>query len=466
VTTPSPRTATTAPGTTRVAVVRVTAIAAIGGLLFGYDTGVISGALPFITKEFRLSDLAAGAVVSAILVGAMVGALGIGPLADRFGRKRMIIVAAGLFAVGAVFAGVSTSAAMLGAARGVLGLAIGAASTMVPVFISEVAPAGLRGRLVAVNQLMITIGIVLAYAVNYAYAGGGDWRTMFLVALVPSIALGIGMLTVPESPRWLVSAGRLDEARRVLHHTVGVPADELSDEIDQITRARAGGQVRLREIGARWVRPAIVAGVGLQILGQATGVNTVIYYAPTIFEQSGFGTSSAILATVGVGVVNVVLTVVGMLLVDRLGRRPLLLGGVSVMAVSLAVLAASIGLFGAGAVTAKIAVVCVFIYIAAVALSLNLVVFLIPSEIYPLRVRGTAMSVTLFANWGTNFVVSLTFLTLLTTLGTSGTFWLYAVLCVALVVFTAKAIPETRRRSLEDIEADLRSSSAVSEPNS
>jgi MFS family permease len=252
-----------------------------------------------------------------------------------------------------------------------------------------------------------------------------------------------------------VSAGRLDEARRVLHHTVGVPADELSDEIDQITRARAGGQVRLREIGARWVRPAIVAGVGLQILGQATGVNTVIYYAPTIFEQSGFGTSSAILATV-----------VGMLLVDRLGRRPLLLGGVSVMAVSLAVLAASIGLFGAGAVTAKIAVVCVFIYIAAVALSLNLVVFLIPSEIYPLRVRGTAMSVTLFANWGTNFVVSLTFLTLLTTLGTSGTFWLYAVLCVALVVFTAKAIPETRRRSLEDIEADLRSSSAVSEPNS
>jgi MFS family permease len=179
VTTPSPRTATTAPGTTRVAVVRVTAIAAIGGLLFGYDTGVISGALPFITKEFRLSDLAAGAVVSAILVGAMVGALGIGPLADRFGRKRMIIVAAGLFAVGAVFAGVSTSAAMLGAARGVLGLAIGAASTMVPVFISEVAPAGLRGRLVAVNQLMITIGIVLAYAVNYAYAGGGDWRTMF-----------------------------------------------------------------------------------------------------------------------------------------------------------------------------------------------------------------------------------------------------------------------------------------------
>jgi sugar porter (SP) family MFS transporter len=432
----------------------ITVVAAIGGLLFGYDTGVISGALPFITDEFGLSPFTSGMVVSAILVGAMVGALGSGTLADRYGRRKMIMVAAAVFAVGAVLAATAPSAGMLILARGVLGLAVGSASTLVPVFISEVSPPRLRGRLVSVNQLMITIGIVLAYAVNYAFAASENWRLMFAVAVVPSVALGVGMLFLPETPRWLVRAGRPGDAKRVLARVA--PGSDVEAGLAQISTVRSGGKVRIRELTGRWMRPALVAGIGLQILGQASGVNTVIYYAPSIFEQTGLGTSAAILATVGVGVVNVLMTLVGMALVDRVGRRSLLLVGASVMAVALAVLAASVGLLGETGASSVIAFVCVVVYIAAVAASLNVVVFIIPSEIYPLRIRGTGMSVTLFSNWSLNFLVSLTFLTLLTSIGTSATFWLYAALCAALVVFTARYIPETRGRSLEQIETDLR----------
>ncbi|AHH93524.1 sugar porter family MFS transporter [Kutzneria viridogrisea] len=432
----------------------IATVAAVGGLLFGYDTGVISGALLFITDEFGLTPLSSGLVVSAILVGAMLGALGSGPLADRYGRRVAIIGAAVVFAVGAVLAGTATSAEMLVLARGVLGLAIGSASALVPVFISEVSPAHLRGRLVAVNQLMITIGIVVAYAVDYAFAANRDWRAMFLVAVVPSVLLGVGMYFLPETPRWLVSKGRLDQARAVLG-LVDRTAD-AEQEIERIRAVRAEGRVRLRELAGRWLRPALIAGIGLQILGQATGVNTVIYYAPTIFSNVGLGTSAAILATVGIGLVNLLMTVVGMALVDRVGRRPLLLVGVAVMAVALIVMAGSITLLGSSGAATTISLVCVVVYIAAVAASLDVVVFIIPAEIYPLQVRGTAMSATLFANWGMNFLVSLTFLTLLTSLGTAGTFWLYAGLCVVMVIFTATLIPETRGRSLEQIELDLR----------
>lgn len=428
-------------------------VAAIGGFLFGYDTGVISGALPFITTDFHLRAFSSGLVVSAILFGAMAGALGSGRVADRLGRRTVIVAAAAIFTVGAAFAALAPSAAALIAARVILGVGVGIASALVPVFIAEVAPPAARGRLVAVNQLLITIGIVVAYAVGYAFAGSHDWRAMFAIGLIPSLGLGVGMLFLPESPRWLIAHGREADARRVLARVR--PGGDADAEISEIRQVRPGGTVRLRELARKWVLPALVAGVGLQILGQATGVNTVIYYAPTIFKHAGLGSSAAILATVGVGIVNMVMTVVGMNLVDRIGRRRLLMTGAGVMAVALAALAVSLSAGGLSARTGVLAFVCVGVYIAAVAASLDVVVFIIPSELYPLSVRGTAMSVTLFANWGMNFVVSLTFLTLLQAMGTTGTFWLYAVLCAALVAFTAFLIPETRGRSLEEIEAAL-----------
>ncbi|GGM46228.1 putative metabolite transport protein YwtG [Longimycelium tulufanense] len=439
---------------TRALVYRITGIAALGGLLFGYDTGVISGALLFITDEFGLSPFTSGLVVAVILVGAMIGAFGVGPLADRYGRRRAIMAAAVVFGGGALLAAFATSAAMLILARAVLGLAVGSASVLVPMFISEVSPPRLRGRLVAVNQLMITIGIMFAYAFNYVFAAGGDWRAMFGVAIVPSVALGVGMLFLPETPRWLVRAGRIDQARAVLARIR--PGTDPTAELEQIMAVRPEGRVRLRELSAGWIRPAVVAGVGLQILGQATGVNTVIYYSPTIFGRTGLGISAAILATVGIGVVNVAMTLVGMALVDRIGRRRLLITGVSIMSVALLVLATTIAVLGASDLAATISFACVVVYIAAVAASLNVVVFIIPSEIYPLRVRGTAMSATLFANWGMNFAVSLTFLPLLAALGTAGTFWLYGGLCLLLVLFAALRIPETKGRSLEEIETDFR----------
>lgn len=428
----------------------VAAVAALGGLLFGYDTGVISGALLFVQNDFHLTAFTSGVVVSSILVGAMIGALASGPLSDRWGRRPSLVGAAVIFAVGSIIAATATTAMALVAARVVLGLAVGAASTLVPVFISEMSPAGIRGRLVAVNQLMITIGIVAAYAGNYALDGFGGWRAMFAIALVPAAALAIGMIFLSETPRFLVRHGRDAEAHRVLAQTrPGASAAEIDAELADIRRIGDSEPAgRMRDLAQRWVRPALVAGIGLQVLGQATGVNTVIYYAPTIFTRTGFGTSAAILATVGVGVVNVIMTIVGMAVVDRVGRKKLLLGGVSVMAVALAVLAMSLHV-------QALAFAAVILYVIAVAVSLNLVVFVIPSELYPLQIRGRAMSATLFANWGMNFVVSLTFLSLLKAVGTAGTFWLYAVLCVVLVAFTVRFIPETKGRTLEKIEADL-----------
>jgi sugar porter (SP) family MFS transporter len=447
--------ASAAPPSARMGVVLgFTVVVGLGGFLFGYDSGVISGALSFITADFHLSAVSSGLVVSAILIGAMLGALGSGPLADRFGRRGAIIAAAVIFAVGAVLAALSPSVGALLAARVVLGLGIGAASALVPVFIAEVAPPASRGRLVAVNQLLITIGIVASYAVGYAFTTSHNWRAMFAVGAIPAVALGIGMLFLPESPRWLIARGHEQQARTVLARLL--PAQMVEDELSEIRQVRPDRGVRLRELTQRWMAPALVAGIGLQILGQATGVNTVIYYAPTIFSHAGLGSSAAILATVGIGIVNVVMTVVGMALVDRIGRRRLLMTGVTIMTFALVALALTLSNSGLSTATGLVAFSCVAVYIAAVAASLDVVVFIIPSEIYPLRVRGTAMSVTLFSNWGMNFVVSLTFLTLLQALGTAGTFWLYAALCAVLVAFTARFIPETRGRSLERIEADLR----------
>lgn len=503
-------------------VLGVALVVALGGLLFGYDTGVISGALQFIEADFRLSAFASGVVVSSILVGAMIGAAVGGTLSDWYGRRLILVVAAGVFTLGAAMAALAPSATVLTAARMVLGLGIGTASNLVPVFIAEVAPPRHRGRLVGLNQLMITLGIVLAYLANYGLAQTTyDWRAMFALAVLPAALFGGGMLLLPESPRWLALHGRPERARAVLTRLrgpayaeavraeladmtgsadaadttdaadapdatdaadvwdggvtcdgAGAPREAIGTDIgtdsgtdtdtgtdsgtDSPGRRRpksAGG--RLRALTERRVRPVLVAGIGLQILGQAAGVNTVIYYAPKIFQSSGLGSSSSILATVGVGLVNLLMTPVGMLAVDRLGRKRLLAGGAALMTAALGGLACTLALGGQQGATAWLAVLFVVLYIAAVATTLNVVVFIIPSELYPLRIRGTAMSATMFSNWAMNFLVSLTFLSLLQLLGGAGTFSVYAGICALLTLFACRCIPETRGKSLEEIERQL-----------
>jgi sugar porter (SP) family MFS transporter len=430
----------------------VSAVAALGGFLFGFDTGVVSGALLYVRDDFGgLSSFQQGAVVSGTLLGAMFGALAGGAAADRFGRRRTIFVVAIAFVVGIVVIVVAQSPPVLIAGRFIVGLGVGGASMSVPLYISELAPADVRGRLVSTNQLMITSGIVCAYLVDYAFASGGEWRWMFGVGLVPAMILGAAILFMPESPRWLVAHGRVDAARSVLArvHDEGALEDEL--RVVQESPKRAG----LRALLAPGLRLALMLGIGLAVLQQVTGINTVIYYAPTILNSTGISSSNSILASLAVGAINVVMTIVSMSVIDKVGRRPLLLGSLAGMVVSLTLLGLTLQLSSLGSAVHWLTLLFLITYVASLAIGLGPVFWLLIAEIYPLRVRGEAMSVASAFNWLANFAVGLTFLLLIDAVGRPVTFWFYAVIGVVAIVFTFKLVPETKGRTLEEIEEDL-----------
>jgi sugar porter (SP) family MFS transporter len=436
------------------------AITATGGLLFGYDTGVISGALLFIRQDFApLSPFVQGIIVSTLLVGAVVGALSGGPLSDRVGRRPTALLAAVIFGAGALAVAFAPSVAFIIFGRFLLGLGVGLASMIVPLYIAEIAPADRRGALVSLNQLMITIGILLSYIVGVIFTPIEGWRYMFGVALIPALILGIGMFMLPESPRWLFEHGQIAKARTVLSRSrspeeVDREFQEM-EEIKELEEEQA--RVSYKELLAPYVRPALIIGIGLAIFQQITGINTVIYYAPTILQGAGFSEGGAIAATaLGVGVVNVGFTILAVRIIDRAGRRPLLIIGLIGMIISLALLGLVFATGGAGGAAGLLATVCLALYIASFAISLGPVFWLMISEIYPLRIRGTAMSVASIANWGSNWLVALTFPVLLATLGGAGSFWLFAVLGVVAWIFVYFRVPETKGRSLEEIEASFR----------
>jgi sugar porter (SP) family MFS transporter len=426
--------------------------AALGGLLFGYDTGVISGALIFIKREFGLTTGAEEIVVSGVLLGATIGAIFGGKSADLFGRRRVLLVTAAIFGIGALASAVAPSPAILIVSRVVLGLAIGLASTNVPVYLSEVAPPHARGLVVSLFQLAVTVGIVVAYLTDYAFAGIEGWRWMLGLAVAPALVFGTGMFFLPETPRWLIRGGHHEVAHRVL-----VRIREFADvtvEIEEIraSLAQQAESGHWTDLLRRQVRPALVVGLGLAIFQQVTGINTVIYYAPRILQSAGFNSASgAILATVGVGVVNVAMTIIAMFLVDRAGRRPLLLVGVAGMIVTLCILGLSFR-YPSGQL-AWIAVICLMGYVASFAISLGPIFWLLIAEIYPLKIRGLAEGTAATFNWASNLIVSLTFLTLVEKLGASSTFLLYAFASVASWLFAYYFVPETKGRTLEQIEA-------------
>jgi len=425
-------------------------IAALGGLLFGYDTGVISGAELFLKNEFTLSTFALEVIVSGVLAGAAVGALAGGRLADLFGRRKLLIATAAIFAAGAVVCAAAVSPPMLIVGRIIVGLGIGLSSGTVPVYISEVSPAESRGRNVSLFQLAITVGILLAYIVDYVLAGVGGWRWMFGLAVVPA-----AIFALPESPRWLLERGEIAQARVVLAQ-IRVAGD-VEPELREIEAGLSQAQERgnLSDLFAPAVRPALLVGIGLAILQQITGINTVIYYAPIIIQSAGISSASgAILATAGIGGVNVVMTIVSMWLIDRLGRRPLLLIGITGMIVTLGALGLAFvrPVHAHDEVSARIAVLSMMAYVASFAISLGPIFWLLIAEIYPLKIRSSAEGLSATFNWGSNLVVSLTFLTLLERMGPSRTFWLYGLLAVAGLVFCYYLVPETKGRTLEEIE--------------
>jgi MFS transporter, SP family, galactose:H+ symporter len=427
------------------------AVSALGGLLFGYDIGVISGAILFIKKQFSLSSGTEEIVVSSVLLGSLIGAVVGGILADRLGRRRLLIITAAVFGLGAIAAALAPGTAWLIIGRIVAGTAIGVASFVAPLYISEIAPASIRGKLVSINQVALTGGIVISYLIDYAFAGVQAWRWMFAMAVIPASTFGVGLLFIPESPRWLVARGHTDQARAVLQR-IRAPK-QVEAELSRIQQGVAQQKGHWAELLSPLLRPAMIVGVGLAIAQQITGINTVIYYAPTIFKFAGLSSVSvAILASVGVGVVNVALTVVAMQLIDRVGRRPLLLVSVAGMALSLGVLGVAFALPRFSGVLAWISVGSLMVYVGSFAVGLGPVFWLILSEIYPLRIRGRAMSIGTVANWSANLIVALSFLTLIQVLGKPTTFWLYAVVSVGAWAFAYFLVPETRGQTLEEIE--------------
>jgi SP family galactose:H+ symporter-like MFS transporter len=420
--------------------------------LFGYDTGVISGAILFIKKEFSLSSTLEELVISAVLMGAIVGAAAGGKLSDRYGRRRMIIMSAVIFTLGALGTSFAPSVKLLIAGRIVVGVAIGIASFVSPMYISEIAPAGIRGSLVSVNQLALTSGIVISYLVDYAFSGSQGWRYMLGLAAVPSVVLGAAMWRLPDSPRWLMQSGKTQQARSVLQRirNVGDVGEEMEAMSRSIRKQNSGGVGTLLHPA---LRPALLVGAGLAVFQQLTGINTVIYYAPTIFQFAGFKTAGfSILATLGVGTVNVLFTIVALKLMDRVGRRPLLLVGVAGQFLGLALLGAAFQLRGLAGIIGSVALVSLAVYVGSFAVGLGPVFWLMISEIYPVRVRGVAMSIATIMNWGMNLVVALTFLSLVQVLGRPETFWLYAGIAAGAWLFIYFMAPETKGRSLEQIE--------------
>jgi len=419
-----------------------------------------------VQKDFDLSTLQEELVVGAVLLGAVVGAAFGGKLADKFGRRSVLMQVAILFIVGAVGTALAPGTLSLAIGRVVVGMAIGVASFTAPLYISEVSPPNVRGRLVSLNQLMITIGIVASYLMDYALAGASAWRWMFALAAIPAIVLFVGLLFLPESPRWLMSRSREGEARVLLERIRDT--SDVEKELAEIEASlnQQGGS--WRELFGASLRPALIVGIGLAVFQQFTGINTVIYYAPTIFQFAGFhSASSAILATVGIGMINVLLTIVALWLLDRAGRRPLLLYGLTGMVISLGVLGYAFLSPSLSNVVASVAVVSLAVYVACFAIGLGPVFWLMIAEIYPLRIRGRAMGVATMANWGSNLIIALTFLSLLHALGRAWTFWLYAIVGVLGWIFVYKMVPETKGRTLEEIEAQWRkgiSGSAASGP--
>lgn len=429
-------------------------IGALGGVLFGFDTGIIAGALLFIKNSFPLTTLLQETIVSSVVVGAFVSSLMSGRLADICGRRAMLMFAATTFIIGSLLDVFAFNAWCIIIGRVIIGLAIGISSYTVPLFISEMAPAKHRGALVLLNAITITSGQALAFLVAYYFSTTGAWRLMFAVGLIPALLLLIGMLFSPSTPRWLVLKGSTDKARTILQK---IRAQEnVEEELQAIQASFLENKTPWRFLFSKHLRPVLIIGLGLGILQQVVGINTIMYYGPTIFRAAGFHSASAqILATFGMGLVNSVMSIVSVFIVDKVGRRKLLLFGASVAGVSLLFVGMQFYTSAYVPWLRWAALIGLIFYIAGYCLSVGSLFWLIIAEIYPLNIRGQAMSFVTAVQWAANFIVTMTFLSIIERIGPAYTLWLYAGMCLVCIIFTYYIVPETREISLETIEKNL-----------
>ncbi len=443
-------------GGNRVRVWLTCAMAALAGLLFGLDIGVIAGALPFIAKDFQVNDHMQEWIVSSMMVGAALGAVLAGWMSYRLGRKYSLVLGAALFIAGSLACAFAPDPTFLIGARLVLGVAVGIATFTAPLYLSEVAPGNVRGAMVSAYQLMITVGILAAFLSDTAFSANGQWRWMLGVVAIPAALLLLGVLTLPRSPRWLMMKGRVDEARAVLD-SLRPDSETVEQEIRDIAK-----QLEVKEHGfqllrkSRDFRRSLMLGVMLQIVQQLTGINVVMYYAPRIFGLAGYsGHQAQLWGTVIVGAVNVLATFVAILLVDRWGRRPILLMGFTVMTVGMGALGYLLKLGISTHNEQIMAVAMLLLFIAGFAMSAGPMIWILCSEIQPIKGRDFGIAASTFTNWVANTVVGATFLTMLNTLGHAQTFWIYAALNAAFIGLTFFFVPETRGVPLERIEENL-----------
>lgn len=440
---------------------------ALGGLLFGFDTGIISGASPLIENNFNLGIEQTGFITSSVLIGSSIGALSTGTLSDHFGRKRLLLISSILFLLGSGLSMAAVGFVSMVIARIILGFAIGSASALTPAYLAELADAPHRGSLGTMFQLMITAGILLAYVSNIGFLhhnllGIRDWRWMLGSALIPAVILFIGSLILPESPRYLVESGKINEARDVLHelrkNTHEDPDKELSD-IQKIADQPKGG---LKEL-TTFARPAVIVAILLMLLQQLIGINSVIYFLPQVFIKGfGFAESNAIWISVGIGVVNFVCTILAYLVMDKFNRRTILLFGSIVMAISIGIL--SVLNFTLSVQNAAIpTMILIAIYIFGFAVSWGPICWLMLGEIFPLNVRGVGNSIGSAANWIGNFIVTQFFLVLLSMFhnNVGGPFAVFTFFAILSIFFVIYMVPETRGKTLENIEMEMRQKAAL-----
>ena len=431
-------------------------LAALAGLLFGLDMGVIAGALPFLATEFALNSQQQEIVVSIMMFGAALGAPGSGPMSSRFGRKMSLLLSAVLFVVGSVGCAIAPNLEVLIISRFILGLAVGVASFTAPLYLSEIAPERIRGSMISLYQLMITIGILAAFLSDTAFSAGGHWRWMLGIITFPAIILFIGVVTLPESPRWLAMKGRSELASKVLMRLRNSD-DETRVELEQIRES-----LQMKQRGWQLFRHnphfrrSTCLGVLLQFMQQFTGMTIIMYYAPKIFEIAGFATTSEQMwCTVIAGLTNVLATFIAIALVDRWGRKPMLKLGFGVMAICMGTLGYMFHTGISNPTEQYTAVIVLLIFITGFAMSAGPLIWVLCSEIQPLAGRDFGVTCSTMANWMANMIIGATFLTLIDTVGNAGTFWLYAGLNLFCIALTLWLVPETKNISLERIEKNL-----------
>ncbi|HAU5563107.1 D-galactose transporter GalP [Pantoea sp. BL1] len=431
-------------------------LAALAGLLFGLDIGVIAGALPFIAKDFNVTAHEQEWIVSSMMFGAAVGAIGSGWMSSHLGRKKSLMAGAILFVIGSLWSAMAVSPDMLIAARVVLGLAVGVASYTAPLYLSEIAPEKIRGSMISLYQLMITIGILGAYLSDTAFSDAGAWRWMLGIITIPAVLLLVGVFFLPNSPRWLAAKGDFRSAERVLARLrdTSEQAKRELDEIRESLKIKQSGW-QLFQSNSNF-RRAVFLGVLLQVMQQFTGMNVIMYYAPKIFEIAGFAnTTQQMWGTVIVGLVNVLATFIAIGLVDRWGRKPTLVLGFIVMAAGMGILGTMLHIGINSASAQYFAVAMLLMFIVGFAMSAGPLIWVLCSEIQPLKGRDFGITVSTATNWIANMIVGATFLTMLNTLGNAPTFWVYAGLNVFFILLTVALIPETKNVSLEHIERNL-----------